>query len=817
MLLSEIYEVTDSDLSTDSMNTEVAHLCTDSRQISFPTTSLFIALKSERRNGHLFIKDAYEKGVRGFLIEEQIREKDFPEAIFIQVEDTLAALQKITSYHRSKFNIPVIGITGSNGKTIIKEWLYQLLSPDFNICRSPRSYNSQIGAPLSVWQLHAQHQLAIFEAGISQKGEMSALQEIIKPSIGIFTNIGTAHDDGFSSREEKAAEKWKLFKDCETIICRTDYPEIAALAKKHPEQVLGWATSGDAFVKVTIEKHADNTEITIIFREILHRFTLPFTDEASVENSIHCIVACLHLGVDVTTLQARLRELHALPMRLEWKKGSHGSLLLNDSYSYDLTSLEIALHQLKQQAANAIRMAILSDLPGHVDEASYDAVATLLANHQIKHLFGIGKHITAFSHLFQSRNIGFTGYEATQSFIEEINTNVFEKAVVLIKGARLFAFEKIANHLQEQQHQTFLEINLSALSHNLNTYRGMLKPGTKMMVMLKAFGYGSTDAELGRWLQHHGTEYLAVAYTDEGVALREGGVTLPIMVMNPEPETFRQVVQYRLEPELYSFDILQVFDEYLTETGLTYYPVHLKIDTGMHRLGFEPEDLDKLITFLLSSLSFKIQSVFTHLVASENPTHDAFTHQQNSLFRQFTETLSQHLNAPFFRHAANTAAIARHPELHYDMVRLGIGLFGVSNTENEKLNLLPVSRLYTTVAQVKHVKAGESVGYGRHAVLNRDSRIATVRIGYADGYRRQLGNGTGFMYIDGNRAPVVGNVCMDMTMLDVTDLPEVKPGDMVEVFGEQISVNDLARLCNTIPYEIMTGISRRVKRVMVEE
>jgi alanine racemase len=529
------------------------------------------------------------------------------------------------------------------------------------------------------------------------------------------------------------------------------------------------------------------------------------------------MVTCLHLGLSRATLQLRLSELHALPMRLEWKKGSHDSLLLNDSYSYDLTSLEIALHQLKQQAAHATRMAILSDLPGHDDESSYEVVANLLANHQIKHLFGIGKRIKIFSHLFQSRNIGFTGYNDTQAFIEEVNKNVFEKAVVLIKGARHFVFEKIANHLQEQQHQTYLEINLSALAHNLNTYRGMLKPGTKMMVMLKAFGYGSTDAELGRWLQHHGADYLAVAYTDEGVSLREGGVTLPIMVMNPEPESFLQIVQYQLEPELFSFDILHAFDEYLTETGLTYYPVHLKIDTGMHRLGFEPEDLDKLIAFLQSSLSFKIQSVFTHLVASENPENDAFTKQQNSLFRQFTETLSQHLKSPFLRHAANTAAIARHPTMHYDMVRLGIGLFGVSNSQNPKLNVSPVSRLFTTVAQVKHVKAGESVGYGRHAVLNRDSRIATVRIGYADGYRRQLGNGVGFMYISSVKAQVAGNVCMDMTMLDVTDLPEVKPGDRVEVFGEQISVRELAKLCNTIPYEIMTGISRRVKRVMVEE
>jgi alanine racemase len=817
MWLSEISAVTGRALSSGVKDVEVTHLCTDSRQISFPDTSLFIALNTERRNGHLFIKDAYEKRVRAFLISANIPEKDYPGAVFFKVDNTLSALQKIATHHRKQFEIPVIAITGSNGKTIVKEWLYQLLSPDYNICRSPRSYNSQIGVPLSVWQLQTQHQLAIFEAGISQKDEMQALQKIIQPTIGIFTNIGTAHDEGFASQEEKAAEKWQLFKDCEMVICRTDYPFIKTCAENHPHQVLDWATSQSASIPVEIKKQANTSEITLGFRGTSHHFILPFTDEASVENSIHCIIACLSLGKDSTALQSGLWGLHALPMRLEWKKGSHGSLLLNDSYSYDLTSLEIALHQLMQQAGNANRMAILSDLPGHEEAASYEAVAALLANHHIKHLFGIGKNISAFSPLFREKNIGFTGYPDTQSFLDNINKQVFEKAVVLIKGARHFTFEKIANHLQEQQHQTYLEINLSALAHNLNIYRGMLKPGTKMMVMLKAFGYGSTDAELGRWLQHHGADYLAVAYTDEGVSLREGGVTLPIMVMNPEPESFRQIVQYQLEPELYSFDIMEAFDGYLTEAGLTYYPIHLKMDTGMHRLGFEPKDADKLIPLLQSSLSFKIQSVFTHLVASENPVHDTFTKHQNSLFRQFTETLTQHLKSPFHRHAANTAAIARHPNMHYDMVRLGIGLFGVSNTQNQKLNVLPVSRLFTTVAQVKEVRAGESVGYGRHAVLSRDSRIATVRIGYADGYRRQLGNGTGFMYLNGHKAPVVGNVCMDMTMLDVTGLPEVKPGDRVEVFGEHISVSELATLCNTIPYEIMTGISRRVKRVMVEE
>jgi alanine racemase len=693
-----------------------------------------------------------------------------------------------------------------------------MLLPDFNICRSPRSYNSQIGVPLSVWHLQSQHQLAIFEAGISTTGEMEKLQNVIQPTIGIFTSIGAAHDEGFASREEKIREKWKLFDGCLKVICRTDDEIIRNHAQKSGLQIIGWGFHPEADYRIkSFHNKEQYTEVVLLHGNNKNNYSIPFIDDASVENALNVIVTCLELKIPAKTIATRLSELHALHMRLEWKKGIFNSLLLNDSYSHDLTSLEIALNHLKQQAGKQKMMAILSDLPGTDAQAAYRAVADLLKEKRIDQLFGIGPNMNRYQEIFIQKGIGATCFENTQTFLEHFKRSELQQKTVLVKGARAFGFERIVQELQYQQHETVLEINLSALSHNLNAYRSLLQQGTKMMVMLKAFGYGSTDAELGRWLQHHGADYLAVAYADEGVALRDGGVTVPIMVMNPEPGSFRQIIQHQLEPELYSFDILQAFDEYLTEAGLTQYPVHIKLDTGMHRLGFLPEDLEQLTGLLQQTTSLKVVTVFTHLVASENPEHDAFTLEQGAIFEKFTAALAEKLPYPFLRHAANTAGITRHPSLHYDMVRLGIGLFGVSNTLYQRLNLLPVSRLFTTVAQVKQVNAGASVGYGRHAVLSRDSRIATVRIGYADGYRRQLGNGTGFMYLNGHKAPVVGNVCMDMTMLDVTDLPDVKPGDRVEVFGEQIFVSEIARLCETIPYEIMTGISRRVKRVLVDE
>jgi Alr-MurF fusion protein len=798
----------------------ISHLCIDSRLISFPAESLFIALQTERRDGHLFIPAAYGQGVRIFLVNKNIDIASFSmhDAIWLQVSDTLEAFQKIVATWRKHFSIPVIGITGSNGKTIIKEWLCQLVSPDYSICRSPRSYNSQIGVPLSVWQLKAEHQLGIFEAGISTTGEMEKLGEIIKPTIGIFSTLGAAHDEGFTSRQEKLSEKWKLFLHCDYIVCHTDDEAVWEQSKLSGKQLLSWGFRDDCnYIIKSLEQKGLQTDVALLHKHTGYDFVIPFTDAASIENSLHCIITCLHLGMNAGKLQERLSFLQPLQMRLEWKKGIYQSLLLNDSYSHDMYALEIALNHLSQQAGNYRKMAILSDMPGHNDEGTYQQIANLLLQKNVRKIVGVGLCMLQYENVFHAAGIGIECFADTSKLLEKWNRQSIEKSTVLIKGGRVFAFEKIVAALQQQQHETLLEIHLSALAHNLNVYRAQLKPGTKLMVMLKAFGYGSSDAELGRWLQHHGVDYLTVAYADEGVSLRQGGVHCPIMVMNPDSSSFESLIANKLEPELYSIEILQAFQAFATDNGLTQYPVHLKLDTGMHRLGFLAEQVDTIVDILHSNLSVKVVSVFTHLVAAENANHDDFTREQAIRFDAFCAQLANALPYTFLRHAANTAAIIRHLHLHYDMVRLGIGLFGVNNAAQEKLVLLPATHLYTTIAQIKDVAAGQTVGYGRNAILQRDSRIATVRIGYADGYRRQLGNGVGSMWVRGSRVAVVGNVCMDMTMLDVTDVPDAVAGDRVEVFGMHTTVSDIAKQCGTIPYEIMTGISQRVKRVMVEE
>lgn len=796
----------------------IRYLFTDSRLISFPAESLFIALITPRRNGHQFIAQAYQKGVRAFLVSEKPVSEDYPNAVFFQVSNTLEALQQLATFHRNQFSLPVVGITGSNGKTIVKEWLSQLLAPEYHICRSPRSYNSQTGVPLSVWQLEPHHQLGIFEAGISAPGEMTVLEKIIRPTIGIFTTLGSAHDENFSSRQQKLDEKWMLFGTKATIICKIDDPLVKQKALSSANPIISWGEDKDALYHIECHEKPGNTvSVLVKSGDSSWTFSLPFSDQASMENALHCLVTCLHLGIAADAINNRLQHLHALQMRLEWKKGIYNSLMLNDSYSYDLSSLEIALNQLKQQAGNSKLMAILSDLPGNAGKSAYQTIAHLLAQKGVNHLVGVGPEMAEHQSLFTEQGITTQWFATTASLLEEWDREEVEKTTLLIKGGRVFGFEKIAAALQQQQHETHLEINLSALAYNLNCYRNLVQPGTRLMVMLKAFGYGSTDAELGRWLQHQGVDYLSVAYTDEGVALRQGGVQLPIMVMNPEPASFETLVANRLEPELFSTDIFKAFRVFAAENAFTDYPVHLKLDTGMHRLGFLPGQAAELIQILHTSPSIKVSSVFTHLVASENPEHDGFTNEQAAVFNTFYTKLAEALPYPFLRHAANTAGIVRHPSLHYDMVRLGIGFFGVTQAGKGALHLQPATRLITTVAQVKEVKKGETVGYGRHAVLHRDSLIATVRIGYADGYRRQLGNGVGSMWVHGMRAQVVGNVCMDMTMLDVTDIPGVLPGHRVEVFGLHTSVGFLSQLCDTIPYELMTGISQRVKRVMVEE
>ncbi len=776
----------------------IEHLLLDSRKIYSPASSLFFAIKGVRRDGHQFIPELYKKGIRNFVISQPGETSLYTEANFMLVDDTLVALQQLTAHHRQQFNIPVIGITGSNGKTIVKEWLYQLLHEDYNIVRSPKSYNSQIGVPLSVWQMNKQHTLGIFEAGISQQGEMDKLEKIIQPTIGVFTNIGEAHGEGFKSKEQKEEEKRLLFRNA-----FVPSPMHVVEIKKG---------TGSTIISAWFDyQETENLQIEI-----------PFTDDASIQNAISCwrILICLLIPDEI--IQQRMKLLQPVNMRLELKKGINHCTIINDSYSADLSSLEIALNFLDQQSTGGKKTVILSDfLQSSLDDGIlYNKILESLKKHSISRLIGIGEKISSkLSRLLLKSELGlsFSFYPSTEDFINHFRSSDFKEETILVKGARSFAFEQIVQLLEQKVHQTVLEINLNAIAHNLKEYQKVLKPSTKVMAMVKAFAYGSGGAEIAGILQYHKVDYLGVAYADEGVELRKAGITLPIMVMNPEENAFESIVENNLEPEIYSFELLYSFDKFLQQEGLPQYPIHIEIETGMNRLGFAVSDIEKLSSALLASPSFKVQTVFSHLAASEEMAQDEFTLQQFALFDTASKELENKLGYTFIKHIANSAAAIRHPQLQMDMIRLGIGLYGVDTTNSDTLNLQTVATLKSTIAQVKQLKKGESVSYNRKGMLDKDSKIATIRIGYADGYPRRLGNGTGKVLVKDKLAPVIGTVCMDMFMIDVTDIPGVQTGDDVIIFGNQLPVQQVAKWAETIPYEIMTGVSQRVKRVYFEE
>ncbi len=799
-------------------DTFIEHLLLDSRKIYSPSTSLFFALKGPRRDGHLFIPELYNKGVKSFVISEKIKLADFPEANFVLVNDTLEALQWLAAFHRKQFNIPVIGITGSNGKTIVKEWLYQLLHEKFNIVRSPKSYNSQIGVPLSVWQMNAHHELAIFEAGISEPGEMEILGKIIQPTIGILTNIGEAHSENFINREEKLKEKLKLFSHANKVIAKGDDAWIARQMMKAGINNFFWGTKDNSDIQViSIKKENLQTEITLNLKPETLNFIIPFTDDASVENAITCCSLMLVAGIERSYIQQKMQQLQAVSMRLELKKGINQCSIINDSYSADLSSLNIALNFLDQQSAGSKRTVILSDFlqTGLSEQKLYSEIAELLHSHHINKVVGIGKNIAI--HLKQKDKTTYQFYNTTEDFLNQFRSSQFKEETILIKGARIFEFERIVHALEQKVHQTVLEINLNAIVHNLKEHQKLLHPSTKIMAMVKAFAYGSGGAEIAGILQYHKVDYLAVAYADEGVELRKAGINLPVMIMNAEESTFDAILENNLEPDIYSFELLQQFDSFLKQSGLQQYSVHIEIETGMNRLGFDPVEIKKLGDVLNETDSFKIKSVFSHLAASEEVSQDEFTLLQYEKLVKASGELEKLLGYSFIKHIANSAAIIRHPLLQMDMVRLGIGMYGVDAANTNSLELQPVATLRSTIAQIKHLKAGESVSYNRKGTVKRDSVIATIRIGYADGYVRQLGNEAGKMLVNGQLAPVIGTVCMDMTMIDVTDIPNVKEGDEVIVFGNKLPIEQIAEWAGTIPYEIMTGISQRVKRVYFEE
>lgn len=812
--LSQIAEILSIDYKND--NAVIDTLLIDSRKLSSPKTSLFFALDGPRRNGHLFIKELYKKGVRCFIVTQSIDNQKYPEAFFLQVKNSLDALQKIAAHHRSRFNIEVIGITGSNGKTVVKEWLYQLMEPDKNIIRSPKSYNSQIGVPLSVWQMDEKNNLAIFEAGISRPGEMERLQKIIQPSIGILTNIGTAHSEGFENVEQKLIEKLKLFKEVKVFIANGDMP----LLKKNIHQLsvpfFSWGYEDSNAVKiVSIQKFDKETGIILQHGNSNLEFRIPFTDDASVENAINCCVALLYLKYDFDVIKERMKTLHPVSMRLEFKKGINNCIIINDSYSADINSLSIALDFLQQQSAGKNKTVILSDFVGSKEEDSilYQAIVTLLKKHKTDRLIGIGEKMqNIMPALLKNNAFQYLSYSDTEDFLKHFHSVIFKEEAILIKGARIFGFEQIVSLLEHKAHQTILEINLDAIAHNLKVFQQKLKPATKIMVMVKAFAYGSGGAEVAGLLQFLKTDYLGVAYTDEGVELRKSGITIPIMVLNSEENAFNTITENHLEPDIFSFELLKAFEQHLRQEGIRNYPIHIEIETGMNRLGFGMDDVDTLGQMLKGSDYLKVVSVFSHLVASEDKNEDEFTLHQYNLLQNACEKLKNILGYNFIKHIANSSGISRFPQLQMDMVRLGIGLYGISGDKNDT-SLQNVLTLKSTIAQIKNIKKGETVSYNRRGVAKEDSVIATVRIGYADGYSRRFGNGVGKMLIHNQLAPVMGTVCMDMTMLDVTHIADVKEGDEVIIFGEGLPVQVLAESIGTIPYEIMTGISQRVKRV----
>ena len=799
----------------------VSLLLTDSRRLSIPEESLFFALKTKTNDGHRYIKDLYSLKVRNFVVSDILPEYSaMPDANFLVVKDTLRALQRLVTYHRKRFNIPVIGITGSNGKTVVKEFLYQLLRSEFNIVRSPRSYNSQIGVPLSVWEMNERHTLGIFEAGISQPDEMEYLQPIISPTIGVITSIGEAHQENFISMGQKCREKLQLFVDSDAIIYNGDDTLIADSVEASclSHKAIIWSrtdTEAPLYIE-SIEKQADKTIIRCTLLGFERTYTIPFTDDASIENVIQCIAIMLYLKPTSVNDVEKFSRLEPVAMRLEVIEGINDCLLINDTYNSDINSLDIALdfQQSRKVGREMKTTLILSDIlqSGTLPKSLYRKVSDLVSHRKVDRLIGIGKDLKEYEAFFPTKEKEF--YTTTEEFLAQPLQQMFRNELILIKGSRRFHFERITERLVRKVHETTLEVNLDAIVHNFNFYRSRLNPETKMVCMVKASAYGAGSYELAKTLQEHRCDYLAVAVADEGEELRKAGITIPIMVMNPEFGSFNVLFENNLEPEVYSFRLLDAIIRETERRGITSYPIHIKVDTGMHRLGFQPGDMPAVCERLRQQSGVVARSVFSHLAGSDSSIFDDFTMEQIGKFQTAAKTLEEGLEYKVIKHILNTAGIERFPQYQMDMVRLGIGLYGVSASGLRGLR--NVSTLKTTILQIQDVPKGDSIGYGRRSYVDRDSRIAIIPIGYADGLDRHFSNREGIVLINGQRCPIIGNICMDACMVDVTDI-EVHEGDTVVIFGEGLEVNELSDRLHTIPYEILTSVSPRVKRVYYRE
>ena len=799
---------------------EIDWILTDSRSLCFAEDTLFFALKTKRNDGHKYIPDLYERGVRNFVVSDLPQNlDDYVDTNFLQLPNPLKGLQRLAEKYRSQFEVPVVGITGSNGKTIVKEWLYQLLSPEKIITRSPRSYNSQIGVPLSVWLLNETTELGIFEAGISEMGEMEALQSIIRPSIGILTNIGGAHQENFYSVPDKCMEKLTLFKECDVVVYDGDNELISACVSKSlfGAREIAWSRKDNErpLYIASIEKGDLSTTIRYRYLGMPNEYTIPFIDDASIENSLHCLAVCLYMMLPAEKITERMAHLEPIAMRLEVKEGKNGCVLINDSYNSDLASLDIALDFMSRRSEDKgrKRTLILSDLleTGQTPKLLYRQVADLVQNRGIDKIIGVGEEIRSAASRFDMEKYFF---RTTEELLASDLIGQLRNEVVLVKGSRSFHFDDISDRLELKVHETILEINLNALVNNLNHYRSYLKPDTKMVCMVKASAYGAGSYEIAKTLQDHRVDYLAVAVADEGSDLRKAGITSSIIIMNPELTAFKTMFDYKLEPEVYSFHLLNELIKAAEKEGVTNFPIHIKLDTGMHRLGFAPQDIPELIARLKRQTSVIPRSVFSHLVGSDSAQFDAFTRRQIETFENVSEELQEAFPHKILRHICNTAGIERYPGAQFDMVRLGLGLYGVNPFTNRMLH--NVSTLKTTILQIRDVPQEDSVGYSRKGRLIRDSRIAAIPIGYADGLNRRLGNGRAYCLVNGQKAAYVGNICMDVCMIDVTDI-DCKEGDKVIIFGDDLPVTVLADILDTIPYEILTSVSNRVKRIYFQD
>ena len=795
-------------------------LLTDSRSLAFPETTLFFALRTPVGDGHKYIPDLYRRGVRNFVVGTvpDNYETDYPDANFLRVLSPLKALQRLAERHREEYVLPVIGITGSNGKTVVKEWIYQLLMLSMNVTRSPRSYNSQVGVPLSVWLLDERSRIGVFEAGISQPGEMQALRAIIQPTIGVMTNIGPAHQENFSTIQEKCHEKLLLFKDAKVLIYNEDEAVVAECVKDFgfSGRLFSWSQKDEnatVFVRAIEPTEDGKTRIAYFFNGTAAEYTLPFADEASIQNSITALCVCLYLGLTPADIARRMALLEPVAMRLEVVQGVRGCTLINDAYNSDAAALDIALdfmnRRAKEQAAKG-RTLILSDIfqTGIPAEELYAKVAEMLKSRGVERLIGVGPAISAAHTLFSIKK---SFYPTSEALLESGELDTIHDEIILLKGARNFGFEQIAKALSLRVHETTLDVNLEAIAENLHFYRSFMKPETKLTCMVKASAYGAGSVEIAKTLQERGVDYLAVAVADEGAELRRAGITAGIIVMNPEMSAFGTLFEYELEPEIYSFNLLDALIRAARRQGITDFPVHLKLDTGMHRLGFNPKtDIPVLIDRLSHQRALIPRSVFSHFVGADSDGFDEFSEKQFKLFDEASRTLQAAFPHKILRHICNSAGIERFPERHLDMVRLGLGLYGIDPIDNRVLH--NVATLRTTILQIRDVPAGDSIGYSRKTVLDRPSRIAAIPIGYADGLNRHLGNRHGYCLVNGQKADYVGNICMDVCMIDVTDIP-CHEGDSVEIFGDALPVTVLSDLLGTIPYEVLTSVSNRVKRV----